>query len=82
VAASQGSLIFWGAVILVIGCVIGCAIGYSNGYRNGENNAIRDIDSMEQRPLKQKLGEYRRTRNLLNVQNRDVSKNQNRDKKK
>ncbi|HXZ71013.1 MAG TPA: hypothetical protein VEH31_09120 [Streptosporangiaceae bacterium] len=71
---TTGSLIFWGAVIFISGCVIGGFIGYRSGKREGENRAIRDIKSMERRPLEQKLSDYRRTLKQPNVQNRNRSK--------
>jgi hypothetical protein len=73
VTYTTGSLVAWGLAI-VIGCAILCFISYRSGYRKGENKAVRDIDSMEQRPLKQKLNDYRRTQSQSNVQNRNRSK--------
>jgi len=77
VTYTTGSLVAWG-VAIVIGCAILCFIsyhsGYRSGYRKGENKAVRDIDSMEQRSLKQKLNDYRRTQSRPNIQNRNRSK--------
>ena len=62
---------FWALVSLIAACVF----SYVSGFRRGENRAIRDINRMEGRPLKQRLDDYRRAKK------RPSSPNQNRTKK-
>jgi hypothetical protein len=66
-----GWSIFWAVVIPIAACVI----SYVSGFRKGENKAVRDIDRMEGRPLKQRFDDYRRAKK------RPGSQNQNRSKK-
>jgi hypothetical protein len=75
-----GWSIFWALVVLIAACVF----SYVSGLRKGENKAIRDIDHMEERPLKQRLDDYRRAKKKPSSQNQNRTKkpsSQNRSKK-